>query len=145
MPTNLKEINFVDLVTMAQTIFGEARGESREGKIAVAHVILNRYKQCKKRKQFGDGTIESVCLAPFQFSCWNKNDINYAIINEVDFVENKTFLECVMVSFNVLTGKIKDNTNGSNHYYSCSMKTPPDWSASITEKKYIGNHVFMKA
>jgi len=140
-----RKVNFTDIVTMTQTVFGEARGEGREGRIAVANVILNRHKRAKTRKQFGGETIESVCLAPLQFSCWNKTDINYAIINEVDFVTNKSFLECLTIVFGVLTGKIKDNTGGADHYYACTIKAPPDWSKAGFDKTVIGNHVFMKA
>lgn len=145
MNIDSRKINFTDFVVMAQTIFGEARGETQSGKIAVAHVILNRYKRCKARPQFGKGTIESVCLAPLQFSCWNKNDINYAIINEIDLVGNKSFLDCVTIAFNVLTGKITDNTNGADHYYACTMKDAPEWSKSGYDKINIGNHIFLKA
>ena len=48
--------NLVDIDTLARTIYGEARGESRQGKIAVACVILNRVK----RKKMCDGEIEDI-------------------------------------------------------------------------------------
>lgn len=48
---------------MAQVIYHEARGESREGKIAVGHVVLNRVKSGK----FGRD-VYSVVWQPRQFS-----------------------------------------------------------------------------
>ena len=52
-----------DQDTMARTIYGEARGEGQAGMIAVANVILNRFSLWEKHPHFGNGTIESVCLA----------------------------------------------------------------------------------
>ena len=61
-----------DLMIMAKTIWGEARGEGRNGQVAVAWVIRNR-AQCGG--WFGR-TIAEVCLKDQQFSCWNHNDCN---------------------------------------------------------------------
>ena len=66
-----------DLMIMAKTIWGEARGEGRNGQVAVAWVIRNR---AEHGGWYGN-TIRSVCLHPFQFSCWNNNDSNKAQID----------------------------------------------------------------
>ena len=55
---------------MAKTVWGEARGEDKEGRIAVASVILNR----KNKQGWMGKTIIDVCLKKWQFSCWNEND-----------------------------------------------------------------------
>ena len=60
-----------DVDILARTIYGEARGETDEGKRAVGLCILNRYKS---KKWFSANTIAEVCQKPLQFSCWNKND-----------------------------------------------------------------------
>lgn len=58
---------------MALTIYGEARGESTEGKIAVGSVILERVDH-----RLWDGrTIQEVCLRKWQFSCFLENDRNF--------------------------------------------------------------------
>jgi len=57
---------------MARTLWGEARGESEEGQVAVGHVIKNRVE---KKTWYGK-TIKDVCLKKWQFSCWNENDPN---------------------------------------------------------------------
>ena len=61
-----------DLMIMAKTIWGEARGEGRNGQVAVAWVIRNR---AERGGWFGN-TIREVCLKDQQFSCWNNNDCN---------------------------------------------------------------------
>src|SRR3990170_4207690 len=62
-----------DKQLMALTIYGEARGESRAGKIAVGSVILERVDH---RAWDGD-TIKEVCLMPWQFSCFLPADPNF--------------------------------------------------------------------
>lgn len=61
---------------VAMTLWGEARGEPVEGKMAVASVIFNRAAIMARQsdKAFGESVIEEmqrVCLAPAQFSCWS--------------------------------------------------------------------------
>lgn len=55
----------------ARTVYGESRGETSEGRLAVAHVIRNRLKTGR----WGT-TVAAVCLAPSQFSCWLSSDPN---------------------------------------------------------------------
>ena len=62
-----------DIDILARTIYGEARGETDEGKRAVGLCILNRYRS---NKWFAGNTIAETCQKPWQFSCWNKKDPN---------------------------------------------------------------------
>ena len=68
-----------DLMIMAKTIWGEARGESHNGQVAVAWVIRNR----AERGGWWGNTIREVCLKDQQFSCWNHNDCNRAQIDSL--------------------------------------------------------------
>ena len=52
-----------DLMIMAKTIWGEARGESHNGQVAVAWVIRNR----AERGGWWGNTIREVCLKDQQF------------------------------------------------------------------------------
>src|SRR5689334_22986754 len=77
---------------LARTIVGEARGEGKPGMEDVACVIMNRVNAAKlylaqKDKPhalFGDGSVASACLAKWQFSCWNEDDPNRAVILALD-------------------------------------------------------------
>src|SRR3990167_7135838 len=53
-----------EITLMKWTIAMEAEGEPFEGKLAVAHVIMNRVNKWKK-------SVADVCLKGFQFSAWN--------------------------------------------------------------------------
>jgi spore germination cell wall hydrolase CwlJ-like protein len=49
-----------DKQLMALTIYGEARGEAKEGKVAVGSVILERVEH----RRWDGETIPEVCLMP---------------------------------------------------------------------------------
>lgn len=126
-----------DLDILARTIFGEARGDYKNfglaSFIAIADVIINR-----KSKNF-QKTITEVCLAPYQFSCWNENDPNYVVISK-PIIDSLIFKKCVYVAQNVFEGKWPDLTDGCDHYHLKGIK--PYWAARLTPKRMIGSHCF---
>jgi spore germination cell wall hydrolase CwlJ-like protein len=114
---------------VADCLFFECRGESKAGQIAVASVIYNRAKVQHK-------TLDAVCLAPKQFSCFNagyrkpipKNERERALLKEFEAIES---------SMKAVTFK----PSGSwTHYHTTAVK--PSWSKSMTNRATIGNHVF---
>ncbi len=120
---------------LARTIWGEARGESTDGKKAVASVILNRLK---KPDRFGS-TIEGVCQKPFQFSCWNDNDPNLPKLKVVDSSEAH-FAECLSIAKEAVEGSLIDSTLGADHYHTTGVS--PAWAQGKTSCKKIGDHLF---
>lgn len=140
-----------DIDTLARTLYGEARGEDRQGKMAVACVILNRVK---KRKMAGyriiDGvktpTIDATCLRPWQFSCWNKNDPNREKCLNVTPADAK-FVECyniAMLAVDFLTGSRDDwdIVNGATHYYNPKACAMPRWAVGKKPCAVVGHHLF---
>lgn len=75
------------------TTYGEARGESYEGKQAVCCVIVNRAYKWRQ-------DIKQVCFAKNQFSCFLSSDPNYqkllAVANNFTraLVTDEALLEC---------------------------------------------------
>lgn len=65
---------------LARTLWGEARGESLAGHIAVAWTIRNRVNDGRAKSWWGEG-YTGVCQKPYQFSCWNKNVTNFAYLS----------------------------------------------------------------
>jgi uncharacterized protein (TIGR02594 family) len=128
-----------DVLTLARTIFGEARGESNAGREAVGHVVINRVNSHRF-----DDTIAEVCLQPSQFSCFNPGNPNRPIIlAETLGSGNAAFQECVAVARRVIAGAVADNTGGATHYYARTIAAP-SWTVGATLTAEIGVHRFYK-
>ena len=126
-----------DVDVLARTIYGEARGELREGRFAVAFSVLNRLKA---GSWYGD-TAKEVCQKPWQYSVWNKNDPNLEVIQSVD-ESDPLFKESLKIARKVLRQEAWDFTHGSTHYYAKSLENVPDWAKGKKPAATIGNHLF---
>lgn len=130
-------------VVIALTVYGEARGEPKEGKEAVAWVCLNRER---------NGYSWDDILSPKQFSCWNNGDPNLtAILSITPF--NPDYSDCLIIAFLTYHNLIPDPTDGATHYYAPELmkmlypKTggKPYWAKKMTTTAVIGQQVFLKA
>lgn len=126
-----------DIAVMARTVWGEARGESFDGKTAVAWVIRNR----AERGGWWGATIRDVCRKPFQFSCWNPSDPNLGKLQAVTIIDGP-FVACLAASSAVLAGIVPDPTGGATHYHTLSIS--PKWAEGQTPTVTLGSHVFYK-
>ena len=128
---------------LARTLWGEARGESLAGQIAVAWTIRNRVNDGKPKSWWGEG-YAGVCLAKWQFSCWNKNDRNYIYLSGAKPIPFREFAQAQIAADQVMAGKVPDPTGGATHYYAIAMKKAPDWAAKAKQTFKLGGHVFFK-
>ncbi len=129
-----------DVDILARTIFGEARGESLSGQEAIASVILNRVNFARRKGKYWWGdNIRSVCLKPWQFSCWNIHDANYPLLIQ-DLSTNKSFMICRRIALRAIGGVLLDKTGGATHYHVRSLR--PKWSIGKIPCAEIGNHIF---
>jgi len=139
---------------LARTIYGEARGESADGKIAVGCVIVNRaklgakYREQKDKRHplFGNGTLQDAAQRPWQFSCWNSNDPNRDKLMAVQ-AGDVHFDRCRAAAERAVTGY--DITDGATHYHTLQRPNgvkqwPPAWAVGARKTKEIGQHVFYK-
>ena len=108
-----------DFEIMAKTIYGEARGETREGQIAVACVIFNRFRS---GKWFSAKTLAGVCLKPLQFSCWNKSDPNSQILANLPYSAYSRYFDVIKEA------EKGDITGGATHY--CTYAALPQTAKS---------------
>ena len=131
-----------DIDVLARTIFGEARGETYTGKIAIANVVLNRAALAMKHPHFGDGTITGACMVPWQFSCWNANDPNCQVINDVTDTD-PIFADCLDIAELACNHKLDDMTGNATYYYA-KGSPEPTWAVDKTPCAIIGNHLFFK-
>jgi len=128
---------------LARTLWGEARGETLAGQIAVAWTIRNRVNDGKDKSWWGEG-YAGVCQKPYQFSCWNRNDPNFAYLSGAKPIPFREFAQAQIAADQVMAGKVPDLTGGATHYYATSMKTPPAWAAKAKQTRKLGHHVFFK-
>ena len=124
-----------DRLVMAQTIWGESRGETKEGQYAIAHVIKNRLDS---KKWFSTDTLEGVCKKKWQFSCWNEGDPNKEKMEQLTHGDIKDFVD---IANNVLDGLHDSNVGKATHYYADYI-SEPKWAEGKTPITKIGVHHF---
>lgn len=132
-----------DKQALAIAIYGEARGESTEGKIAVGWTIVNR---SKADSWFGK-TIKEVIYKRNQFSCLNSNDPNYERLKKIALNFNKSLSDkalasCYTIAKGILNGVIESNVGNATHYHTTKIK--PFWADKCTFIAKIDNHKFYR-
>ena len=129
-----------DIITLAKTVYGEARGEGEDGRLAVAHVVLNRFKS---GRWFGRDTIADTALMDWQFSCWNPNDPNRELLENID-LDDPDFQHCMYAALGAVLGYLPDNTSGATHYYAYDVIERPKWADPSKSVGRIAGHEFYK-
>lgn len=113
-----------DINLMASVMTLECGGESYEGQLAVANVILNRYLS----GAYGS-TMSDVCYAPNQFAVVGTSSFNY-------YVQNGAQASCLQAAKDALSGI---NNIGS---YTQFRPTSNVNTNNLSSYTIIGNHVF---
>ena len=124
---------------MIRTIAFEAAGEPEEGKIAVAHVILNRIKS----GGWGD-SIKDVVTSPWQFEPWmtKRDEMEKLSAN------NPSYRDAAQIADAVLVGKMADPTAGATYFLNPTVVRErrggslPSWAQG--EGQAIGRHTFYR-
>lgn len=91
----------------------------------------------------GEG-YAGVCQAPYQFSCWNKNDPNYPFLSGAKPIPTGQFAQAQRAADQVIAGAAPDPTGGATHYYATTMSKAPAWAAKAKQTVRIGQHAFFK-
>lgn len=125
-----------DLGIVTRTLLGEARGEGKEGMQAVANVIANR----SAKPSWWGKDFRTVCLKPYQFSCWLASDPNRDKI--IGFDESLPIYGIAEeIAQQAMNGELEDITNGAVNYYAKGIK-PPMWALGKMPCAIIGHHLF---
>lgn len=114
-----------ELLLLSRLIAGEARGESYEGQVAVAAVVINRVKD----ERFPN-TIKDVIYQKNAFSVVKNGKIN---INPTQ--------SSIKAAQEALYGK--DPTNNAIYFWNPKIATC-NWIKKLNPYMRIGNHVFAK-
>ena len=128
---------------LARTLWGEARREGLVGQIAVAWTIRNRVNDGKPTSWWGEG-YAGVCQKPYQFSCRNKNDPNFAYLSDAKPIAFREFAQAQIAADQVISGKVPDPTGGATHYYATTMPKPPVWVKGAKQALMLGRHFFFR-
>ena len=112
-----------DVMLLARLIYGEARGESYVGQVAVGAVVLNRIKSASF-----PNTLAGVIYQRYAFTAVEDGQIN--------LTPNATAKKAARDAMNVW-----DPSYGSLYYYNPSTATS-QWIFSRKTITTIGNHVF---
>ncbi|EGL81348.1 cell wall hydrolase SleB [Caldalkalibacillus thermarum TA2.A1] len=110
---------------LARIVHAEAKGEPFAGKVAVAHVVLNRVEH-----EAFPNTITEVIFQPRQFQPVSNGAIN-----------QKPDEEAIRAVEEAL--KTRSSSQGSLYFYNPRTATN-SWVFSRETVKVIGNHVFAK-
>ncbi|WP_213881684.1 cell wall hydrolase [Pseudomonas sp. dw_358] len=132
-----------DLDILARTLWGEARGAGLPGMIAVAWVVRNRVFDGIADSWWGEGWA-GVCQAPYQFSCWNRDDPNYPWVSGAQPILPTELAQAQTAARRVMDASVADPTHGATHYYSLALPHRPGWAADAMETACIGRQLFFK-
>lgn len=126
-----------DILILARTIYGEARGETAAlGRLAVGWVVMNRARKYRVG-------IGAACLLSTHFSCWNNNranDQNQLTMMTAD-LSDLGFALCMVAAIQAAYELAPDPTGGATHY--CSIDIEPSW-AKGNPYHTIGHHKFYR-
>ncbi len=132
-----------DLQALSLTLWGEARGEPIEGKIAVAMVIRNRVLSHYGAAQ----TYVDVCLAKAQFSAWTEevSQMEQAEVELSGGHADPVLSLCEEIARATIAGLLADNSGGANHYITTALllSNAPSWARGVTGRA-IGSQTFMR-
>jgi len=129
-----------EIPLLALLLWGEARGETTVGMLAVAHVVLNRVA----RDGWYGESVKEVILKPWQFSCFNPDSLVRRLLEERG-KSSEAFPDiarCMLVAELALAGFTVDPTGGATHYH--AQRVTPDWADGMTKTVRIGEHIFLR-
>ena len=121
---------------LAEAVYYEAAGEPREGREAVAQVVLNRVRHPNYPKSVCGVVFEGAARATgcqFTFTC------DGAMRRTPEAVG---WRDAVAVASAALDGFVSPTVGGSTHYH--AVRVRPIWSAAMTPTRRIGAHQFYR-
>lgn len=124
-----RTVSRADLNCMAEALYHEARGEGRQGQMAVAEVILNRVDSGAFPT-----TVCGVINQPSQFS--------YTIGGAKPIRNKAAYERAVQIAAEALAGAPRRLTGGATYFHTPAVR--PAWSRRFERTVQIGRHIFYR-
>ena len=155
----IPEVDLDQMHCLAKNIYFEARGESRNGKIAVANVTINRVNNKRFPNTVCDVVYQAVHstwwlenhnrivpvknMCQFTWYCDGKSDTIMLtdVHGNVIRYNMDAWVDSIEIARLALEGQLQDLTQGATHYFNPRL-ADPDWQYAFTQVAIIDNHAF---
>lgn len=119
-----------DMRCLASAVYNEARGESIEGQLAVAQVVLNRTAS--------ERWPDSICEVVYQ-----QAQFSFTFDGHPDFPEaNSRWRRAEAIAIIAASGNWQDVTGDALFFHAAYVN--PVWRDSFVETRTIGQHIFYR-
>lgn len=128
------------LLCLAMNDYWEARGESLQGRVAVAHVVLNRVADSRYPDTVCDVVHQHLVpdvahACQFSWTCDGRSDTP---TNETSWRRSLQLAAAMLEG----DSAIDDPTGGALWYHAATVR--PTWVAQLVEANVIGAHTFYR-
>jgi len=146
-PNSFYQVAQKETHCLATNMYFEARGESFEGKKAVAFVTLNRVDSDKFPNNICDVVYQAQHsywwktqrdrLVPIRHKC----QFSWYCDGKSDTIRNTHEYESLYrLASEIIVGKHQDNTGGADYYHATHVK--PKWRTAFNQTTQIDEHIF---
>lgn len=140
-------------VLLPTVLFGEGRGETLEGQMAIGSVIRQRVLLTAdfRKKPPDDDLWRAIILKPWAFSCFDATGGNWNHKKVVDFARqvaggtehSALTRQLLWVADGCRRNAYKDVTSGATHYF-VRGSAEPHWAQGRRPVAFIDSHDFYK-
>jgi hypothetical protein len=125
-----------DLECLTEAVYFEARGESRDGQLAVAQVVLNRVKHPSFPK--------TVCGVVYQGAKNRRGcQFSFACDGRAEHAsEGAAWRRAQKVAARALAGVVVGEIGSATHFH--ALRVQPGWGPGLRQTAQVGLHVFYK-
>jgi len=129
-------INAREQNCLSQAIYYEARGETQQGQVAVAEVVMNRVHSPYYPK--------SICAVVYQGSDRSTGcQFTFTCDGSVNSnPRGRAWIQAQHLATAVMMGYTRPITQHATHYHTNAVS--PGWSSMLVETTTIGSHVFYR-
>ena len=115
---------YSDLEALQRVVYCEARGQSEDGKLAVAYTVVNRSSKSGRSIDYEATKTSQFCLCGKAMT------------------ETAAALKCKTAAYTAIERDKPDPSNGATFFY--SGNNVPNWARGINPCAVIGDHKFFK-